>query len=238
MEFLALLVGDDTRTPPGTPEFDALMIEYNKFAEVAGEAIKSGEPLQTSNTAHAIRPSAGEEPLVTQGPFTETTEVMGGFYVLDVESLDEAVDLAGQIPWAKTGKVEVRPIVHLNSEDTSTGDGARYLAAIFSPETPAEIPGTPEWDAGSERHGQFMDKHASSIMGGLALHPVATATTVQVRDGERIVTDGPYAETTEVVGGFYLLKATTPEAAVEVAKDIPLSPGGGIEVRPILEIPR
>ncbi len=240
MEYLALLVGDESKLiPPGTPEFFDEVEAYNMFAEAAGPAIKAGDPLERAATARSIRRSDSGEPLVTNGPFTETTEVFGGYYVLDVESLDEVVDLAKQIPWARRGLVEVRPIVVLNTNDTSSGEGRRYLAAIFSTEKePADTPGTREWDESAEAHGRFMEKQAKSIMGGLALNTSATATTVTLQDGTPLVTDGPYAETTEVVGGFYLLNTGSTDEAVEVAKDIPTSLGGGIEVRPIMEIPQ
>ena len=69
----------------------------------------------------------------------------------------------------------------------------------------------------------------------VALHPTSTASTVRLRDGELLVTDGPYAEITEVVGGFYVLRST-PDAIVELAGAIPVPDGGGVEVRPVMEI--
>jgi hypothetical protein len=65
---------------------------------------------------------------------------------------------------------------------------------------------------------------------------VGTATTVRVRDGEVLITDGPFAELAEVVGGFYLLHPTTTAEAVAVASDIPMNPGGAVELRPIVEV--
>jgi hypothetical protein len=65
---------------------------------------------------------------------------------------------------------------------------------------------------------------------------VDTTTTVQVRNGELLVTDGTIGEAAEVVGGFYVLGAPTTAAAVEVATAIPVSPGGAVEVRPVMEI--
>jgi len=64
-----------------------------------------------------------------------------------------------------------------------------------------------------------------------------TATTVRVRDGERITTDGPFAETKEILGGFYLIDVPDLDAAIEWAAKIPASPYGSIEVRPVMEIP-
>jgi hypothetical protein len=69
------------------------------------------------------------------------------------------------------------------------------------------------------------------------LHPVSTATTVQVRNGRRIVTDGPFAETREQLGGFYLVDASDLDEAMRIAERIPTAKKGTVEIRPVLEIP-
>ncbi|MBA3450008.1 MAG: YciI family protein [Chloroflexia bacterium] len=69
------------------------------------------------------------------------------------------------------------------------------------------------------------------------LHPVATATSVRVRDGKRLVTDGPFAETHEQLGGYYLIEAENLDEAIEIAARIPGARFGTVEVRPVLEIP-
>jgi len=71
---------------------------------------------------------------------------------------------------------------------------------------------------------------------GEALQPTATATTVRVRDGETMTTDGPFAETKEQLGGFYIVDCKDLDEALEVAARIPDARGGSIEVRPILEM--
>lgn len=68
------------------------------------------------------------------------------------------------------------------------------------------------------------------------LHPVATATSVKVRDGKRLVTDGPFAETREQLGGYYLIDATDLDEAIEIAGRVPGARVGTVEVRPVLEI--
>jgi hypothetical protein len=70
---------------------------------------------------------------------------------------------------------------------------------------------------------------------GEALHPVASATTVRVRDGQTVTTDGPFAETKEALGGFYLINARDLDEAIELAAKIPASQHGSIEVRPIFD---
>ena len=69
------------------------------------------------------------------------------------------------------------------------------------------------------------------------LHPTSTATSVRVREGKRLVTDGPFAETREQLGGYYLIEARDLDDAMDVAERIPIAKMGTIEVRPVLEIP-
>jgi hypothetical protein len=69
------------------------------------------------------------------------------------------------------------------------------------------------------------------------LQPVATATSVQVRDGQRMVTDGPFAETREQLGGYFMVEAKNLDEAIEIAGKIPGARKGTVEIRPVLEIP-
>ncbi len=113
-KYAALIYGPaDTQ---GTPEeLERVMDEYNEFGETAGAAgvIAGGEALHDTNTATTIHIPTGKggEPVFTDGPFAETKEVLGGFYLLDVADLDEALKWAQQIPGAWYGRVEVRPVV-------------------------------------------------------------------------------------------------------------------------------
>jgi len=68
------------------------------------------------------------------------------------------------------------------------------------------------------------------------LHPTATATSVRVRDGKRLITDGPFAETREQLGGYYLIDARDLDEAMKIAERIPVAKHGTIEIRPVLEI--
>jgi hypothetical protein len=76
--------------------------------------------------------------------------------------------------------------------------------------------------------GQYLDASP--------LHPVATATSVRVRDGKRVVTDGPFAETREQLGGYYVIEASDLDEALGIAERIPPARFGTIEIRPLLEI--
>ena len=69
------------------------------------------------------------------------------------------------------------------------------------------------------------------------LHPVATATSVRIREGKRLVTDGPFAETREQLGGFYMIDVKDLDDAINVAARIPSAKKGTIEIRPMIDIP-
>ena len=83
-------------------------------------------------------------------------------------------------------------------------------------------------------HGASGVSAADVIVGGDALHPVATATTVRVRDGEPLLTDGPFAETREQLGGYYVVDVADIDEAIRWAAKIPGASTGCVEVRPIV----
>lgn len=81
------------------------------------------------------------------------------------------------------------------------------------------------------------DLHAAGqFVGASPLHPVATATSVRVREGKRLVTDGPYAETREQLGGYFMVEAANLDEAISIAGRIPGARKGTVEIRPVLEL--
>lgn len=240
MNYIALLYDDPNSSPPErTPEWEALLEEYFEFDRFAGEASIGGAALQGPSEAFTVR--GGESPVVTDGPFAEATEVIGGFYVLDAPNLDDAIKLASRIPAASTGAVEVRPMVEWTQLPLDTrpvdADGnllPRYVALLLYRETDASIPGTDEWQAGAERHQRFAEQVGELVRAGGALHPAATATTLRVRDGEQVLSDGPFLETAEVVGGLYIISAANREEAAKTAALIPID-DGAVELYPVMD---
>jgi hypothetical protein len=114
----------------------------------------------------------------------------------------------------------------------------RYLLLIYGPETNEE-PSAEEQAAVMDAYYAFTEhvKGKGAYLGGEALEPTATATTVRVRDGQTLTTDGPFAETKEALGGYYLVEAKDLDEAIDFAARIPGSRNGSIEIRPIWEIP-
>jgi hypothetical protein len=229
MQYFALLImGERERTPE---EGAAQMAAYGAFHAKAASAIRGGDALLPA--AAAVRITGGPDaPTITDGPFAEGAEVAGGYYVFEAENLDEAIALARDVPAAKDGAVEVWPMFH-SFEPSRKLTGNDWLALLLEPPASAHTRGTPEWEAMAARHGEFMAAAGDHLIGGAALHDRSTATTVRVRAGDQIVTDGPYAEGAEVATGFYLLGAADRDEAVKLAAMIPAS---AVELRQLAGI--
>jgi hypothetical protein len=112
----------------------------------------------------------------------------------------------------------------------------QYLLLIYDEEKNWETMSEAERNGLFGEYGAYTQELQASgkLVGGNPLQPTATATTVRVRDGEQVVTDGPFAETKEQLGGYYLIEAESVDGALEWAAKIPGARWGSIEVRPIM----
>ncbi len=129
MKYLCTIYGDESQMAGVTPEQVSEMMEaYGAFGQEACDAILAGEGLQPTSTATTVRVRDGER-MLTDGPFAETKEQLGGFYLLECNGLDEAIELAAKIPGAQFGSVEVRPV--MNYEGAGS-EGAQQSAAAHS----------------------------------------------------------------------------------------------------------
>jgi hypothetical protein len=111
MKYLLLIYGP--QTSDAAPD-EAMNREYRQFTQEileSGEML-AGDALQAVDTATSVRVRDGKRS-TTDGPFAETKEVLGGYYYVDVKDLDRAIELAGKIPGARHGTIEVRPILEL-----------------------------------------------------------------------------------------------------------------------------
>ena len=109
---------------------------------------------------------------------------------------------------------------------------SQYLVLIYGDEKANEAGGQGVWDDTMKGHMQFGTTHEKVIAGGNGLQGTHTATSIRPEGNGFTVTDGPFAETKEALGGYYLIEAADLDAAIAVAKDIPM-PFGGVEVRPV-----
>lgn len=111
----------------------------------------------------------------------------------------------------------------------------QYLLLIYAPESHWESMPEPERQKIYQRYGELIGdlKKSGKFLGGHELQPTSTATTVRVRDGKKAVTDGPFAETKEHLGGYFLVEAKDLDEALSMAARIPSATAGSIEVRPV-----
>jgi len=217
MHYFALLLSPERELTPeqGAAEMSA----YQNFHAKAASAIRAGDALTPSATGARIA-GGPDAPTVTDGPFAESAEVAGGYYVFEADNLDEALAFARDIPAAKYGAIEVWPMVHFSpARAPLTADS--WLALLLEPPGSTVEPGSPRWDEGIKAHEEFGKVAGDRAVGGAPLHPPSTATTVRVRDGEVLLTDGPYAEGAEVANGFYYINAADRDEAIKVASMIP-----------------
>jgi hypothetical protein len=219
MHYFALLLGPEATEEPDAATQAEIMTAYQNFHAKAGSAIVAGDALTPSAMGARITgwPS---NPVVTDGPFAEGAEVAGGYYVFEAENLDEALALASDIPACQSGAVEVWPMADWSAPSKPL-DGNNWLALLLEPPGNNPAPGTPEWEACVPPHIEFGKACGDRLNGSAPLHPATTATTVKVRDGEVILTDGPYVEGAEVASGFYIINTSDRDEAVKIASMIP-----------------
>ncbi|MGH6617816.1 YciI family protein [Sphingomonas sp.] len=110
-----------------------------------------------------------------------------------------------------------------------------YMLLIYEDESGyGDGADSPEMKAIIDKHMALVDELGDRQVDGAGLQPVATATTVRTTGGKQVIHDGPFAETREQLGGYYVIEAPDLDAALEIAKKVPLRLDGAIEVRPLI----
>jgi hypothetical protein len=116
MQYLVLIYSEEPTAAPDPAEIGAVMEEYNAYTQMLRDTGRyvAGEALQPTQTATTVRVRDGQT-LTTDGPFAETKEALGGFYLVEARDLDEALQLGAACPGAKRGSIEVRPVVDFSA---------------------------------------------------------------------------------------------------------------------------
>lgn len=206
----------------------------------------SASPLHPVATAASVRVRQGK-PLVTTGPFVETTEQLGGYFLIDVENLNEAITVASRLPAAKKGTVEIRPVFPLeglpadqwNADRGAEWNQSPYMLLCYDDEQAWNAAGPDALHAAMQEAVELTHELHSrgQYVSASPLHPVSAATSVRIREGKRLVTDGPFAETREFLGGYYLIYARDLNEAISIAGRHSGARVGTVEVRRIFELP-
>jgi hypothetical protein len=228
----------------------------------AGARLESGR-LQPSSQGVRVRFANGKL-AVTDGPFAESKELIAGFCLIQAKSMDEAVEWAKRVPF-QDGEIELRPLYELFDlpvDPAEKPDGWREKEEQLRAVPPARRPGTIRYmgiltadkdteagvlpDAKSlSTMGAFLEEGAKSgvFLSGEGLQPSSKGVRVRFSGSKRMVTDGPFAETKELVAGYAILQFTSKAEAIEWTKrfvqvDAPLRLGGEseCEIRPFFEL--
>ena len=225
MEFV-LLIADAAGEPPRA---DVGVEEMGKFArELADRGVlkSAAGPLRPVAEGARIRIEGGA-PVVTDGPFAEAREVVGGYFVVEAPDPAGAIELAGRCPYTRAGRVAVREAQHRRKSEPTVG--TQYLLLYVQPVSDA---------AGRPERFQAMFAHTNELirrgihLDGARLPPELDAR-VESRGGRTLVSDGPFAESKEIIGGYALIQAPHRAAAIEIAAQIPAASWGAIELREV-----
>lgn len=227
MEFMLLFL--ERKGEPGAGR-EAMAAMKRLADELARDGtLRRGAPLAADSAGARVRVRDGRA-LVTDWPFAESKEALGGFWIVDVPGRDEALAIAGRCPHARHGAVSVHAV---GWRDTVADPekGAPYLLAYLME------PGLTDPD-GSKM--EEMVAHADALKRQDVLFETAPlagdppSARVEARDGKVLVTDGPFAETKDLVGGYGLVRTRSRAEAIELAKRMPHARWGPVEVREIL----
>jgi len=196
-----------------------------------------GERLRPGEDATTVRVRDGRT-LVTEGPFTEAKEWVGGLDIVDCRDLDEAIEIASRHPAARFATVEVRPF--MTWPDAAPGSrvvpsdladrpvtGQRYVLFVCVDPT-----GETGGEDDPEAWVREMDGRGVRLFGEV-LRPPADATQVRTRGGKVLVTDGPFSEAKEWIAGLDLIEVSGLAEAIEVAAAHPMARGGVIVLSPL-----
>jgi hypothetical protein len=246
MKFACLGYADEKLWNGMTNEEREALIEecfaYDDALRRGGHWTGVGEALQLSRAAKSIR-SQGGKVIATDGPFAETKEQIGGFGVIEARDMGHAVELMSKHPGLQLGPFEIRPIdgdvterIQPQGGDSGpSSGGVKFVCLGYGFENTSIAAAPSELEARIKEcmaYDAVLRKHGVSL-GGIALQGARTAKTLRSGGGKVLVTDGPYAETKEQLGGVVINKFTDIDRAVEAWSNHPcLRRGDVLEIRP------
>ena len=246
MKFVCLGYADEKLWDSMSKEERESMIEeclaYDDVLRRGNHWTGVGEALQISRAAKTLRLKAGKV-IATDGPYAETKEQIGGLGVIEARDIDHAVELMSKHPGLRFGPFEIRPIdgdltarCQPEAGDSyAPSEGTKFICfgygnentwnAMTSSERESLINECMAYDAVLRKYGQSL--------GGVALQSARTAKTLRSKGGKVLVTDGPYAETKELLGGVAINQFMDIGRAIEAWSTHPcLRVGDVLEIRP------
>ena len=227
MEFMLLFVGRKD-APAGGPEHLAEMKSYS--GELASQGkLRIGAPLCPEAEGARIRVRGGKV-IVTDGPFAESKEVLGGFWIVEAASREEAIEIARRCPHARRRH---RRGASPRVPDGRSGSRAGHALSLCVPRGLAHRRRRPHEAARDARLHRDDEAGGPLPRDGARSRAEPRPAKVETRSGKLVVTDGPFAEAKEIVGGYAVLRAASRAEAIEIAKRYPHAKWGPVELREI-----
>jgi hypothetical protein len=226
-----LLIQDVRGDASGSPVDVQEMTKWTSELRAAGKVSGGAPPLAAEADGARVRVRDGRT-LVTDGPFTESKEIVCGYNVVRAASRDEAIALAQACPYARAGQIEVRE-AGLDEGAPTSFEEPHFLILFREGDDPERRDGAREYQDMMAWIAELGDRYVS----GAGLPRQARAARVCVRDGRAVVTDGPFAEAKELVGGLGLIRARDRAEAIALAARCPHVTWGSAEVRAIRRVP-
>jgi hypothetical protein len=254
MQFVCLGYMEEKNWDAMSPDQQQAMIDecfaYDEELLKSGHWLKGGQALQSVQTAKTVSWKGGKA-IVTDGPFAETKEQLGGLGLLEAEDMNQAVELMSKHPGIRHGgPFEIRPMDdQARKRELEASAAPRSVAA--APDAQAAVKfacmgyldesiwagvSSHEMDAMLKECIAFDEarRQAGQWVSGIGLQSARTAKTVRYQGGKVVVIDGPYAETKEHLGGIAVQQFRDMSDAIELLSTHPCLPAGvSIEIRPI-----
>lgn len=226
MQFMLLII-DRKDAPGGELVGVKEMSEYGD--QLASQNKRRGGVRLCPEAAAARIEVQNGRAIVTDGPFAECRESIGGAFIIEAASRAEAIELATACPYVRCGIVEVRVLP--DRDVARAGKGKRFMfllhmAPDLSDDDGAGYREMVAYDEALKHEGKYVESSQ------LALDPPAARVAAQ--RGPTIVTDGPFAETRETAGGYYVVEAASRAEAIELGKRCPHAKWGSVEVREVI----
>jgi hypothetical protein len=234
MKFVLLIMTDEkaeAALPPG--EIDKIVEQHMAVSRELRNAEKWvwSNRLRFSSDATTIRVKDGRQ-IVFDGPFAESKEALGGFYLIEADSKEEAIAWARKLPLRDAGSIEVRP-ARTGAQWRGAIRGAQQFVVMFIANV-EQRPSRDEVFRAIDSHYELsLDLAAQGkFVSSRSLEPSAAASTVRWKHGAHVVTDGPFAETKEFVAGYFVIACDSTQEAIEWAKQLMFG-SEACEVRPV-----
>ena len=219
----------------GESSRETIFAEMRPYAaELAQKgALRSGAPLRPDAEGLRVCLKQGAAQ-VLDGPFAESKEVVSGYMLLEVPSFADALQLAKRCPAARVGPVEVREAMADREADPPSAGQRWVLLFLEGPSAEGDPDGAKyeamvRWTDALRREKKYVE-----CAGLPKSHPGAR---VELRGGKTAVSDGPFAESKEMVGGYALIEAKSRDEAVAIAKLCPHASWGDVEIREVIVVP-